>query len=575
MKDVDDFLYEVLDSHESVIVYIVEDLFQPCLYVNRAAELVTGYTKQELTGKVIPYELIHPKDREIVLENFRRRVKGGDAPSQYTYKVVAKDGMVKWVNVKLSTVKWKGRLAVCGIGMDVTSYVEKQNLLETIFDLMDEGVVVLDGDFSIKMANRSMKNIMRIDLPDREIVGKKCYELVYQKGSPCDGCPTVRALNTGKPSKKLIHVKGKDLWYETKSNPLVDETGYVFGVVEYVRDVTLEKLRERELIRTESLRTLERVAGGIAHDFNNILAVIMGNLSVLKMHIKDPYLKGKLEAAEKACFEARELTHQLMRFSKSTGLSLEQVDISILVGSVVSEVSRGVPCSFSYSGDVEVGEVLVDPAYFKSALQSLLIFLAETLGREKRGEISVVLQETLNHVKIEVVAKGVSLGEDLFREDPGFGATGEILRKMGLGFSVVVRREETAVEIFVPKVSRSQSSVPSGLVLLMGDRTSLADMLRVYLEGKGYEAVSHLSVEDLLDSFNRLRGEGKEIKAVIVDASLGGLDPMRSLIEREKDTKFILITPKVDDVVKKRACDFGFTTVIEKPFSLDELLEVL
>jgi len=71
-------------------------------------------------------------------------------------------------------------------------------------------------------------------------------------------------------------------------------------------------------LKIEKLESLGILAGGIAHDFNNLLTGIMGYISLAKVYYKNPKFAvlDMLTDAEKATFRARDLTQQLLVFSK-------------------------------------------------------------------------------------------------------------------------------------------------------------------------------------------------------------------------------------------------------------------
>ena len=72
-----------------------------------------------------------------------------------------------------------------------------------------------------------------------------------------------------------------------------------------------------ELLKASKLESIGILAGGIAHDFNNILTAVIGNLSLTRTHCKDnAKAAAKLDAAERACFRARDLTGQLLTFAR-------------------------------------------------------------------------------------------------------------------------------------------------------------------------------------------------------------------------------------------------------------------
>ena len=80
------------------------------------------------------------------------------------------------------------------------------------------------------------------------------------------------------------------------------------------------KRMEKELQKMQKLESIGVLAGGIAHDFNNFLTAIVGNISLGKMYEQSGQKASAiLTEAEKACRQARQLTQQLLTFSKGGG----------------------------------------------------------------------------------------------------------------------------------------------------------------------------------------------------------------------------------------------------------------
>jgi PAS domain S-box-containing protein len=134
--------------------------------------------------------------------------------------------------------------------------------------------------------------------------------------------PVIRVLSTGTicglaNHTLLVAKDGTERSIADSGEPIRDSKGIVVGVVLVFRDTTEEQHMLREAAKAEKLESVGFLAGGIAHDFNNILAGIMGNVSLAKIHM-DPKAQGfkRLSAAERAVGRAKDLTQQLLTFSK-------------------------------------------------------------------------------------------------------------------------------------------------------------------------------------------------------------------------------------------------------------------
>ena len=127
----------------------------------------------------------------------------------------------------------------------------QQRFLSAVLDAIQDGISVLDEDLRIVGVNQTMNKWYPHALP---LEGQKCYEAYHGRSQPCEICPTLRAMQTGRLEMNEIPftdgavIKG---YLELYAFPMENESGDVCGVVEYVRDITesrqtREALRERE-----------------------------------------------------------------------------------------------------------------------------------------------------------------------------------------------------------------------------------------------------------------------------------------------------------------------------------------
>ena len=86
--------YRLLVENANDAIFIIQD--GVIKFSNPRTEEMTGYSATELDG--IPFiNFIHPEDRKIVLESRRRRLKGEDPPSTYSFRVLNRSGEQLWV----------------------------------------------------------------------------------------------------------------------------------------------------------------------------------------------------------------------------------------------------------------------------------------------------------------------------------------------------------------------------------------------------------------------------------------------------------------------------------------------
>ncbi|MBN1435074.1 PAS domain-containing protein, partial [Candidatus Fermentibacterales bacterium] len=132
--------------------------------------------------------------------------------------------------------------------------------LENVFDAIQDGISVLDDELNIVRVNHWMKRMYESDRP---IEGRKCFEVYQRRKSPCPWCPTLGAMKTGERRSTVVPYPTEQEptgWIELSAFPLADSSGRRVGVIEYVKDITPQRLAENELrSRLDELQSLERI----------------------------------------------------------------------------------------------------------------------------------------------------------------------------------------------------------------------------------------------------------------------------------------------------------------------------
>ncbi len=117
--------YRTLVEDSLTPVYLLQDGVM--VYVNKAFEEVTGYKREEILGRD-PFFLIHPEDRDLVYRRYVEREKGiRDTIETYSWRIITKDGKVRWVTARPGRVTYRGRPAVAATVVDTTD-IHKLNL---------------------------------------------------------------------------------------------------------------------------------------------------------------------------------------------------------------------------------------------------------------------------------------------------------------------------------------------------------------------------------------------------------------------------------------------------------------
>src|SRR6185503_15715168 len=119
---------------------------------------------------------------------------------------------------------------------------------------------------------------------------------------------------------------GKTKWCSGSWGPIYDDLGRQVGVQGNLRDISEHKMLQSQLLHSQKMEAIGRLAGGIAHDFNNLLTVMVGycQLSLVELD-KDGTAYQRIKQVLKAADRASSLTGQLLAFSRRQMLMPEVV----------------------------------------------------------------------------------------------------------------------------------------------------------------------------------------------------------------------------------------------------------
>ena len=120
------------------------------LYANAAAREMFGFDMQPgaLALRTVA-QCMHPEDKQLVNENYTRRIAGEDAPNDYEFRIVREDKSLCWVRCRAFIVDWQGEPASAGYLTDITYQKEaasargrSEQLVANIFRLTPEAMLL-------------------------------------------------------------------------------------------------------------------------------------------------------------------------------------------------------------------------------------------------------------------------------------------------------------------------------------------------------------------------------------------------------------------------------------------------
>lgn len=388
-------------------------------------------------------------------------------------------------------------------------------------------------------------------------------------------------------------------------------------------DVSKRKQLEADLIQSQKMEAVGRLAGGVAHDFNNLLLAITANLEMARLkNVGEPKQREYLEAAEKAVDRASKLVKHLLGFSRKSNLEMRVRNPNQVVQRVESLLERilDAKVKLSIELDPNVRNTKMDDVHIEQVLLNLCLNARDACTKyggnirvKTSASTRAEVENTLCHgqtlagtasefVRIVVEDDGLGMSADVREKafDPFF-TTKELGKGTGLGLSMslgiieqhhgVMHFESepnkgTRFEIFLPatdeiadltdsRTGRLEKAEPAMGHLLLADddelvRTATANALR----SRGYDVTT---VDNGVDALIHLRSTDYDL--ALLDLSMPGMSGTEVFAQiRAQNPELPIIVSsgypdQLDEFSKKN--DGALHAIISKPFRLAKLVSMI
>jgi PAS domain S-box-containing protein len=597
------------------------------IYANQASIDHVATTRDKVIRKNIRDGLGHIPDFMRLWMSRVDRVFETGAPMRVEDAVPVGDRLVYSESVLSPIRDPRGKMIAVGVVYrDVTERkkaeqalaAEKERLAVTLQSIAD-GVIATDKEGKAILLNAVAQEVT--GWRQEAAVGKPLRELfdaVDGKTRQKREDPVQLVLKSDRPVESatdsvLLRRGGDERIVTYSASPIRDGRGETIGVVLAFRDVTEQRKMEEELLNAQKMEAVGLLAGGIAHDFNNVLTAATANLFLARANAEDnPVLLEKIAGAEKAIFQAKRLTQQLLTFSRGGAPVKRAASISELLKETTEFALSGsnVTCEFCIPDDVWDAEI--DFGQISQVINNLIINAAQAMPqggvvRVSAENVRVTRKEALpiKHgrcVRISIRDCGPGIPKEHFGKifHPYFTTK---RKGTGLGLATaytIVRRHSgyigfesepgigTTFYVYLPasrkRAPRKKRPLEKpirgqGRILLMDDEEEIRDAAGQVLKSLGYEVDCARDGAEAVERYIAARESGHPYDAVILDltvpGAVGGEQAIKKLLEIQPNIKAIASSGYSNDPVVADPASYGFAAVLTKPYKGEELSEAL
>lgn len=323
--------------------------------------------------------------------------------------------------------------------------LNSRNTLRALFDSIPASMYIVDQTYNLAAINAARAN--RAQNQPNRMVGKKCYEVLYQRSSPCTVCRVADTLLSGRVTNRIGREWTDNDHYtewDISTYPITDENGKAIQAIVTEQDITEKRTLEANLVQSEKLAAVGQLAAGVAHEINNPLAAIIANAQILRRQFRDENedVAEALKLIESAGIRASQVVRNLLGIARKDKYEFLPIDLNETIVNALSLVQHEiVERNINVHTDLDPGIPLITAS--KDHLQGVwinLILNAIDALEDEKGKVWISTRYLGNEFRVTVVDNGRGIPPDKVHKvfEP-FYTTKVPGRGTGLGLSVSLR----------------------------------------------------------------------------------------------------------------------------------------
>jgi len=570
----------------------------------------------------------HPDDQS-VRQEFEHFLGAGPDLHDVEYRILLKDGGVRWVRHRHICVRAPNgkALRLTGSVSDIDAQKRAEEGLRaseehyrSIFNAAADALVLRDAEARVVDVNPAFLQIS--GYTREEVINgtrwifalPEMAELAKDMHRRCIAGETVRfEMKARRKDGTLIDIEMRAVPIRYRGQQ------HALGMA---RDITAQKRAEAERLRLEGqllqakkLEAIGTLAGGIAHDFNNILSATLGYGEMAqKAAPAGTALRRHIDAVVSAGMRAKSLVERILAFSRSGMGERVPVHVQSVVDEALDLLAASLPAHVRLDRALAAGDAAVmgDPTQIHQVVMNLCANAAQAM--KSPGSLTValdVVEKSRSRVATSELAEGRYLR--LRVRDTGSGIAPNVLERIfdpffttkgagvgtGLGLSLVhgivtdlgggidVESElgkGTTFTVYLPwsdavaAPAGEEEALAQGAgetVLLVDDEESLVRLGEEMIASLGYEPVGFASSNAALAAF---RADPERFSAVLTDESMPemtGCELAEQIRRLRPELPIVLMTGFVHPGLAARAESLGVRDVLAKPLVARDIARAL
>jgi len=592
------------------------------VYVNKRFYEITGYSEQEIIAKPIN-NWIHPEDKERVMNISIARENQKDAPSRYEFKGLRKDGTIIYIEVSATQINYLNKTMSLAFLRDITerkqveiALNQEREKFSTLIKNIPFGMAMVDKKGHYLYINAIWKELFGYDpseIPD----GKTWFRKVFPDPSYRKKAIAIWIEDTKDALPGLKKTRSFTLTCKDGTQKIVNFTFIPIQNDLYIiicEDVTELKRIEEQLIQSQKMEAVGRLAGGIAHDFNNMLTIILGHtqLAQLTLDENNPFYHRFLEI-QKAAQRSAALTKNLLAFARKQTIAPRALNINHQIEDILKMLRRliGENIELIWMPQSNLWNIKIDPSQLNQIIINIVINAKDAI--EDLGTITIETQNVIidenyckthlgftagEYVMIAISDNGTGMDKDVLEHifEPFFTTKG-IEKGSGLGLSTVYGivkqnngfinvysepKKGSTFKIYFPRyVGHKEEPIDlkkdivikskGETVLIVEDERDVLDLCTSMLEELGYKVLIAPSPNEAIKKTQTYEEEIHLLITDVIMPEMNGKELADKIKSIKPAIKCLFMSGYTANAIVKNGILQKGVNYIQKPFSLQEL----
>lgn len=598
---------------------------QRILFVNKAFENRTGYTREEVLGKS-PKFLQGPASPPGELAKVATAIKNFK-PVRAELLNYSKNKAPFWVEIDIVPLsnKYGKYTHWIAVERDITERKESEEtakLNQERFNLVAKAShdVIWDWDILTDRIwwDDSIKDIYGYEVHEAGEDSKIWLSRIHPDDVD-EVFSSVKQLIDSQDSNweqeyRFQYRSGSYATVIDRGHVLRDKHGKALRMLGSMLDVTERRLLDEQLRQAQKLEAVGQLTGGVAHDFNNLLAVILSNAELMTEQLgsQSPlrdYGNMIITAAERGA----ELTRQLLAFARKQPLEPQAINLASLLDDLKGLLQRTLTEHITieikqheFVSPIEADKVQLESALLNLAINArdampnggrLSIEISNTTLKENYADVSPSITAG-NYVLIAISDNGDGMSDEVLAQvfEPFF-TTKDVGKGSGLGLSMVygfikqsgghirINSEVglgTCIMLYFPSLQQDVTAVcapgeaatpepGSEHILVVEDNSLVRDHVATLLQSLGYRVTTANSGDEAYEMLASIGTVDLLFTDIVMPGTLNGPALAEAALSVLPDLKVIFTSGYTEEALMHQGRLSKGVHLLSKPYRRKQL----